>query len=89
MADILDLLGDNSNNTQSRRRDRGFLGGLKKSTVVENIDNSLKKSQNSNNFMFDVENDKRTLSIDQAPEETTGTFNFGKRRSFMVNISLN
>jgi hypothetical protein len=86
MADILDLLGDNSNNksTQDNKRNRGFLGGLKKSIAVENTDGSLRKSQSSNNFMFDLDNEKKPLAVDQAPDEPIESFGFSKRRTFMV-----
>jgi hypothetical protein len=88
---LLDLLEDNSKNTSKERPPRergGFLGGLKKS-VVENTESSLKKSQSSNNFNFEMDNekkpftldnDKKGLVIDNTPNEEISSFGIGLRR---------
>lgn len=87
MADLLDLLGDNSNNPPKDKppREKGFLSGLRRSGV-ENTDSSLKKSQSSNNFMFEMESDKKGLVIDQQPDDTS-SFVFRRGTTRRVNIT--
>ncbi len=90
MADLHELnlnymLTDNSNKEVTRPDRRGFLGNLKKSTQIENTESSLKKSQSSNNFAFDLENKEKTVTSEPIAEET---FVFRRRGTSNVKYVL-